>query len=203
MSQLVDMRVSELLMSRLCHEIVGPVGAVNNGVELIEEMGEAMGEDAMALIGNSARQAAARLQFHRVAYGRTGRKETRAPDLRAIAQGALSGGRVKLEWEMGAIAPDIPEGAGGLILILIDMGATALPRGGTVSVRVARAVEVTAAGPGAALPEDLVRAMDVAADIDTLSARTVQGYWAALLADGLGRSLRVSPDGPDRLRLGV
>lgn len=201
MSQLVDMRVTELLMSRLCHEIVGPVGAVNNGVELIEEMGEEMGEQAMALIGSSARQAAARIQFYRVAYGRTGRKETRAPDLRAMAQGALAGGRVALNWRMGAIAPDIPEGGGGLLLNLIDIAATALPRGGTVEVRADRALQVAAAGPGAALPADLAAAMHPDADIEGLTARTVHGYWAGLLARDLGRTLRARADGPDRMLL--
>lgn len=201
MSQLVDIAVTELLMSRLCHEIVGPVGAINNGVELIEEMGEDMTADAMQLIGGSAKQAAARLQYFRVAYGRTGRMETRAAELRTLASNALNGGRIRFAWPMGAIAPDIPDGAGGLILCMVDLATHALPRGGAVTVEVGKTISILAEGQGAALPPDLTAAMRADAPVASLTARTVHAHWAALAAKGIDRVLKSQPDGSDRLRL--
>jgi len=201
MNQLVDIAVTELLISRLCHEIVGPVGAINNGVELIEEMGEEMAADAMQLIGGSAKQAAARLQFFRVAYGRSGRMESRAAELRTLATNALHGGRIRFAWPMGAIAPDIPEGAAGLILCMIDLATHALPRGGAVTVEIGRAISVIAEGQGAAMPADLAAAMHADTPVAALTARTIHGHWAALSAKGIGRVLKAQPDGADRLRL--
>ncbi len=203
MSQLVDNRVTELLISRLCHEVVGPIGAINNGVELIEEMGEDMVADAMQLIGSSAKQAAARVQFLRVAYGRTGRSETRAADLRSIASTALAHGRVSLDWPMGAIAPDIPDGAGGLILNLIEIGTSALPRGGTLGVEIGRQIVVTAEGQNAQIPADLATAMTDGMAVDALTPRTVHGYWAGLVARQIGRPIRIQAEPPNRLRLVV
>src|SRR6185437_6806303 len=69
MSMLVEMRVVELLNSRLCHELVSPVGAINNGVELLGEEDPDFVRDAIQLIGQSARKASQRLQFYRFAYG--------------------------------------------------------------------------------------------------------------------------------------
>ncbi len=65
----VEFRVLELLNARLCHELVSPVGAINNGVELLGEDDPDFVRDAIALIGQSARKAGQRLQFYRFAYG--------------------------------------------------------------------------------------------------------------------------------------
>ena len=66
-----DLDLASLLASRLCHDVVGPVGAIQNGLELIAE-DKSMTEMAMALIQKSAAQASAKLQFARTAYGAAG-----------------------------------------------------------------------------------------------------------------------------------
>ncbi|MBM3540521.1 MAG: hypothetical protein FJX51_00610 [Alphaproteobacteria bacterium] len=70
MTLALDLRAVELLCSRLCHDLVSPVGAISNGVELLTEMGP--DEEALALVGQSAQAAATRLKFYRVAYGAAG-----------------------------------------------------------------------------------------------------------------------------------
>ncbi|RUV56051.1 histidine phosphotransferase, partial [Mesorhizobium sp. M5C.F.Ca.IN.020.29.1.1] len=62
--------LAALLCSRVCHDIISPVGAINNGLELLDEGGA--DEDAMKLIRQSARNASARLQFARIAFGAAG-----------------------------------------------------------------------------------------------------------------------------------
>ena len=68
----VDRRIAELLCSRICHELVAGVAAINNGVELISEIDPSMFDEAMTLIGSSAKQASARVQYYRMAYGFAG-----------------------------------------------------------------------------------------------------------------------------------
>ena len=72
MANVVDQRIAELLCSRICHELVAGVAAINNGVELITEIDSSMMDEALDLIGTSARQSSARLQFYRMAYGFAG-----------------------------------------------------------------------------------------------------------------------------------
>ena len=68
----LDLRIFELLTARLCHDLVGPVGAAGNGAELLRELGAEEAGDAVELIAESASKAADRLRFYRVAYGLAG-----------------------------------------------------------------------------------------------------------------------------------
>ncbi|MBE0532481.1 MAG: hypothetical protein IH626_16775, partial [Rhodospirillales bacterium] len=74
---LIDLRVAQLLCSRVCHDLIGPVGAVASGIELMGEDGS-MAEDAMALIVKSSAQASRRLAFFRTAFGLGGATGPRA-----------------------------------------------------------------------------------------------------------------------------
>src|SRR5271154_6386398 len=95
----IDMRVMELLASKLCHDLVSPVSAINNGVELIEDIGGSVVEEAMKLIGESAGHASRRLRLFRMAYGRAGSEENLSVrDVRHIAEQYIAGGKVTLNW---------------------------------------------------------------------------------------------------------
>src|SRR5579872_1835285 len=95
----IDLRVLELLASKLCHDLVSPVSAINNGVELIEDIGGSVVDEAMKLIGDSAGHASRRLRLFRMAYGRAGSEEhLGAKDVRQTAGQYLLGGKVNLTW---------------------------------------------------------------------------------------------------------
>src|SRR5271154_5841604 len=95
----IDMRVLELLASKLCHDLVSPVSAINNGVELIEDIGGSVVEEAMKLIGDSAQHASRRLRLFRLAYGRAGSEDNLGiRDVRPIATQYLAGGKTTLDW---------------------------------------------------------------------------------------------------------
>jgi len=72
MTQPIDLRLLELLAARLCHELIGPVAAIGNGVELLAEEDPDFVREAVALVEESARKANRRLQFYRFAYGCSG-----------------------------------------------------------------------------------------------------------------------------------
>src|ERR1700677_1062289 len=95
----LDIRVMELMASKLCHDLVSPVSAINNGVELIEDIGGSVVDEAMKLIGDSAAHASRRLRLFRMAYGRAGSEESLAiKDVRLIAEQYTGGGKVTLHW---------------------------------------------------------------------------------------------------------
>ena len=210
MAFLIDMRVAELLASRLCHDLVGPIGAVNNGMELLEDEDLGMSDDAIQLAASSARQAANILQFYRLAYGMSGgRIGGDLGGLRELATGFLASSKTTLDWTMvGQPAGEMPEGLGKLLLNVIVLGEECLPRGGTLGVSLAEGpagleLAVTANGTGARLREEseFVLADDVV--IEELTPRNVHGYFTRLLAQRMGSDLIIDSPGADRMRLSV
>lgn len=209
MSVSIDLKVAQLLCSRLCHDLIGPVGAVNAGIELIGETGpgaEVPG-DALALVGDSARQLNRRLAFFRVAFGLGASADgTMAlAEVRKLAAELLDGGRVALDWspEEGG---EVPAAAARLVLNMVLLGAGALPRGGGLGVRIAdlpegTGVAMTATGPGARLREDVAAAMAPDVSLDELSAQNIHGYLAARLAGAFGIVVEVSDRAGDEVRL--
>jgi histidine phosphotransferase ChpT len=190
----VDLRIAELLSSRLCHDLVSPIGAVNNGMELMEEDPdpETMG-DAVRLISGSARQALAVVQFYRLAYGRAGNRVDADPEqLRQLAEGFLVPHKSTLVWraeDLGAA----PDGSGKLLLNMIALGLEALPRGGELTAEVTAGdrprVGVTAAGRDAGLRPESRAALSDDVDVEELTPRSVQGHFTWLLARRMGGTL--------------
>ena len=200
----VEPKVMELLCSRLCHDLIGPVTAINNGIELITEFGDEMRGEAMSLMGDSAREGSRRLQFYRVAFGFGGD----APgggvglgDARARALDLLADGRITLDWpEIGAPSDlGLPRGGVKLLLNLILVGVEALAGSGTVSVRL-NAVSggvtstVTARSDKAGLSDELLSALSGDLPVEDLTPRTVQPYYTYVLAAGLGSKVETSAE---------
>lgn len=202
----IDLRVVELLASRLCHDLVGPIGAVNNGMELIEDEEPGMIDEALKLTASSARQAANTLQFFRLAYGMAGgRVGGDLSELRDLVAGYLGGGgKVTLDWSVQAGPAGAPEGLSKLILNLVALAVEALPKGGGLSVGVQHGpggleASVTAAGPGAKLREESVTALHPDVAVADLTPRSVQGYFTRLLARRAGGDLVIDTGQADRL----
>lgn len=207
MTVTVELRVLHLLCARLCHDLVGPVGAISNGIELVQEFGADMEKDAFDLIAGSAKRVAGELQFFRVAYGLAAGMATTVADARTLAIPYIGSGRVKLDWLAGAddkttVIGDNPV---KLTLNMALLGVEALVRGGTLGVSVAMApsprITVVAVGEGARLEEETRKAMDGTATVADLTPRSVQGYFTARLAETVGGGLACQADGTNTLRL--
>lgn len=205
---LIDLRIAQLLCSRLCHDLIGPVGAVNSGIELLAEE-TALAGDALALVAQSGQQVARRLAYFRIAFGLGGGGGPRAvAEARELALSSLAGGRLDFDWPAEATA--CAEGrvaADGvkLLLNLVLLAVDCLPRGGRVAVRAAPmdggvGVALTAAGQGARLRDGMAQAMAVDAPGAALSAHTVIGGFAQSLARSLGSAVEVH-EGADAVRL--
>ena len=186
----VEFRVIELLASRLCHELISPVGAVNNGVELLNDGDASFVRDATTLIGQSARRAAMRLQFYRFAYG-AGGLGGGAPDAKSLVAGILEGGKVRCDWpaEFDVLAAPWQKLTCNLMLLASEI----LPRGGTVTLtRAGNGVAAAAAGEAVNLTAELKAALAPAAEVAALTARTVHAYFTARYAENVGARLSLS-----------
>jgi histidine phosphotransferase ChpT len=205
----IDLRVAQLMCSRLCHDLVGPAGAVNAGVEFLNE---AQGRDAgaLALVASSGRHVTQRLAFFRVAFGLAGGADgvLSLAAARDLAQGMLAGGRVDLDWPLTGIDPRTPRPLDVVRLVLCQvlLAAGGLPRGGRVEVRFAERrqdleARVSAIGRDAGFGGDLLAAIRPDVSPAELTTRTVHGYYAAQLAERLGTVLRIDDVHPDECRL--
>jgi histidine phosphotransferase ChpT len=202
----IDVRIAELLASRLCHDLVGPIGAIGNGLELLSDDEFGMADDAMQLTTNSARQASNILQYFRLAYGMAGARV--GPDytpLRDLAAALLETSRTTLEWTLLQAPEGAPDGIAKLVLNMIALGHEALPRGGTLSVEISPGAQgidcvVTARGQDAHLrPESLV-GLQENVDLEELSPRGVHGYFTRIMARRLGSDLEIETPGSDSVR---
>jgi histidine phosphotransferase ChpT len=194
----VDLKVLQLLCSKLCHDLVGPVGAVNNGVELVREMGAGMDKEAMDLVATSARQVAERLQFFRVAFGLASGAIKTSREARNLLTHGVIGGKKELVWPEADSAEVLPLDDNGLKLLLnmIFLASDSLPRGGRVDVYVEPSGEVvrltiTAGGTGVTIHDEALRALAGDMAVGDLTPRVVHHYYTGLLAQQQGSGIDV------------
>ena len=197
----VDLKVVQLLSSRLCHDLVGPAGAVQNGIELFEEMGSDEGGGALKIAVSSGERLLARLAFFRLCFGHGGLSGTKPAidEARDLAQTFLVGGRISLSWPPEISAKTGKAITGPVIKLLLNMILVAidgLPRGGVLTVslmsvdnaqeELAIGMAVKASGAGAFLNEDLQLALSperLGQDEKGLSAHNVHGFFCQRLAE--------------------
>lgn len=192
----IDLRVLELAASKICHDLISPIGAVNNGLELMEEeQDHALQAEALALAQRSARRASILLQLYRSLFGNAGNQASFGPhEAVQMAFDCLQGGKVTLEADLADAGPT-PEGYGKLVLAAVMVAADTLPRGGTVLVRLlpgptAPSLSVTASGAQIAAHDEILQALHLRSRVEDLSAHNVLPYFMALLARRLGLACR-------------
>ncbi|MEX0694181.1 MAG: histidine phosphotransferase family protein, partial [Rhodospirillales bacterium] len=133
-----QLRFSQLVCSRLCHDLAGAAGAVNAGLEILAELGD-LDDSAMQLATNSGLELTRRLAFYRVAFGAGGAGSGGAEVavLRKLANDFLDQSNVKLNWPAAADEPKgIDPVMGKLLLNLILIASECLPRGGRLDVQI-------------------------------------------------------------------
>lgn len=184
--------LAALLSSRVCHDVVGPVGSIVNGIEVLEDEETAdMREAALELIAKSARQASARLQFTRLAFGAAGSAGAQLDlgDAEQVSRGMIEDDRTRLEWMLPREFQS--KNKVKLLLNLMMLAAASVARGGVIRVMPvgegeAMGFALAASGPKARVPngvEDLVRGL---APEGGLVAQVIQPYYTGLLARACG-----------------
>jgi histidine phosphotransferase ChpT len=196
MTHTVDRRIAELLCSRICHELVAGIAAINNGVELINEIDSSMLDETMALIGSSARQASVRVQFYRMAYGLAGHDALAGmPDVMGLVKGLLEA-ESRFTLKMPDSPPQLEAGWGKLLLNLCVLGMDCLPRGGAIAPSVTvegggALISVAGRGGEARLSNRCRDVLTREVRSDEVTALNVHAYYTSALAAEVGGGLEI------------
>jgi histidine phosphotransferase ChpT len=194
---MTEIEFAALMVSRVCHDLVGPLGAVVNGMEVLEdERDPAMREEAIKLVTQSADQALARIQFMRIAFGAAGSAgaELDLGEIGRLIQGLLDGGKVKLEWNVPRLY--WPKDWAKLIMNATLLAADCLPRGGLVVAEAsadpaAPSFRIRAAGLNARVTEEMTQALlGQSVNVD---ARHVQPFLTYKLSRTVNTVVTVTP----------
>ncbi len=199
-SRLSDLDLAALLCSRVCHDVISPVGAIANGLELIDdpETDAAMRATALDMVRSSAKTATAKLKFCRIAFGASGSAGAQIDMSEAgeVARGFVGEEKVKLDWQ--APRENRPKQEVKLLLNMLLLALDGIPRGGVVTVTAeAGGFKVNAKGERAKIKDVMATAVDGSAELATLDARLVQPYYARILAEAAGLALSMKMEGDD------
>lgn len=189
MSNLSALDLAALLCSRVCHDVVGSVGAISNGLEVLDDENDAeMRQIAGDLVRKSAAQASAKLTFSRIAFGAAGSAgaEIDLDDARDKAEHLVAFEKADLVWEMPRAIR--PKNEVKLLLNLVLIALSAVPRGGNITVRSEgeRGLKLICEGRAARIPQHSELFDSLPETLDGVDAHSVQPIYAALLADACG-----------------
>src|SRR4249919_3964238 len=182
---LESLDLAALLCSRVCHDLISPVGAIANGLEVMEEgKDEETSKFAMDLIKKSARTASAKLQFCRIAFGAAGSAGAQIDtgDAEKVPRGLLAKNRVKL------------------LLNMMLLAAQAIPRGGQLTVDPVGAgdtigFKVTSTGTNAKVPQSIPPLLAGGSAEHPIDAHAIQPFYTGLLAKNCGLSVAMAVEG--------
>jgi len=194
------LELAALLCSRVCHDLISPVGAIVNGLEVLDDDPKPEDRDfALDLIRKSARTASARLQFCRLAFGAAGSSGAQIDlgDAETMARGHLEDGKTSITWNLPRLL--LPKNRVKLLLNMLVIAQHTIPRGGTLSVDPIGQGEtmgfrVTANGLNARLPQNIADLLS-SGQPSAVDAHSVQPYYTRLLAQACGLNVKLATEG--------
>ena len=205
-----SVELASLLCSRLCHDLLSPVGALNNGIELLaDEQDPEMRERCLELLAESARASANKLKFFRLAFGAGGGfgAEIDTREAKTALEGIYGADRrTELGW---MVADDkLPKGAVKLLLNLAMIAGDALVRGGRLDVGAERrdgALEmvIRAEGPRILLDPKLRETIAKGHSGGEVEPRAAGAWLAHALAEEAGGTIQLSDPSDAALMIGV
>jgi histidine phosphotransferase ChpT len=193
--------LAALLCSRVCHDLISPVGAVVNGLEVMEDgKDEETKTFALDLIKKSIKTASARLQFCRIAFGAAGSAGAQIDlgDAESVARGFLEDDKTKLAWNLPRVL--LPKNKVKLLLNMLIVAGQTIPRGGQLTVGAegdgdTMGFKVTASGTNAKIPQAIPDLLAGGSHGGSVDAHAIQPYYTGLLARSCGLALAVAPEG--------
>jgi histidine phosphotransferase ChpT len=202
--------LASLLCSRLCHDLMSPVGALNNGIELLaDETDPEMRDKCLELLADSARASANKLKFFRLAFGAAGGfgDEIDTFEAQAALEGVFGAEkRIELGWMV--TSDKLPKGAAKLLLNLALLAGDALVRGGRLDVGAENRdgeveLVIRAEGPRILLDPALRETLANGRSGDTVEPRAAGAWLAHNLAAEAGGSIQLSDPESEVLLIGA
>jgi histidine phosphotransferase ChpT len=193
------LELAALLCSRVCHDLISPVGAIVNGLEVLDDNPKPDDREfALDLIRKSAKTASARLQFCRLAFGAAGSSGAQIDlgDAQSMARGHLEDAKTTIAWNLPRVL--LPKNRVKLLLNMMVIAQQTIPRGGVLTVDPigegdAMGFRVAASGLNARMPQSIADLLSSGhAHID---AHAVQPYYTRLLAQACGLKVVLAPEG--------
>ena len=211
MTKSIEYRLVELLCSKLCHDLISPIGAINNGLEFLEEGNSEMAREAISLIGGSATQATARLTFFRMAFGGWGNAETtQFGPLRQPIHQFLNDRKINIKWNdsLAADTDEISKFSAKLLLNMIMFAADCVQRDGTIEIFAPLSdinilPKLLVSGEKIGLREDIVSGLDINITTENLTARNVVAFHCIFIAEKLAMALKASDQSPNVIQISV
>jgi histidine phosphotransferase ChpT len=193
--------LASLLCSRICHDLISPTGAIVNGLEVLDEGGDAETKTfAMDLIRKSARTASARLQFCRIAFGAGGSAGAQIDtgDAETMARGFIEDDKVKLTWNLPRAL--LPKNRVKLLLNMLVVAGGTIPRGGKLTLDPVGSGEtvgfrITATGLNARIPQAVPGLLEGQPENGTVDAHAIQPFYTGLLARACGLGVELAVEG--------
>jgi len=194
------LELAALLCSRVCHDLISPVGAIVNGLEVLDDNPKPEDRDfALDLIRKSAKTASARLQFCRLAFGAAGSAGAQIDlgDAQNMAKGHIEDGKTSIAWNLPRLL--LPKNRVKLLLNMMVIAQQTIPRGGTLTVDPigegeTMSFRVTASGLNARLPQNIADILG-SGQIVANDAHSVQPYYTRLLAESCGLGVKLVAEG--------
>ena len=191
-----DLELAALISSKICHDVIGPVGAIYNAMEILtEDDNEDAKAYALDMIRNVSQQASARLQFARFAFGALGSVSSTIDlaEARKITEGHVGTGKHALSWN--GLGGHMGKDRVKLLLNMISCAIAGLPRGGDIDLQIDGTLEKPAftlmcTGRGARAPNFLPELLD-GASLETIEPMSVQAYYTWRLAGAAGMAITI------------
>jgi len=199
-SRLSDIDLASLLCSRVCHDIISPVGAIANGLELMDDpdTDAAMKATALDMVRSSAKTATAKLKFCRIAFGASGSAGAHIDlgEAGETARAFVGDEKIKLDWQ--APRENRPKAEVKLLLNMLLLGMAGIPRGGLVTVSVdGRRFKVSAKGERAKVPQAMADVLLGVTPLEAIDARLVQPYYTRVIAQSANLAIDMVLQGED------
>lgn len=204
-----DLDFASYLSSRLCHDLLSPIGAFSNGLELLADEHDAeMRARCMELLDESARSSVAKLRYFRLAFGMAGGygDDVDLGEAKGIVEAMFGGARTRIEWMTEA--DRLPKPALRLLLNLVLVAGDALVRGGELTIGIETGgpgteIVVRASGERVIVDKEVAATLDPDADTPSLSARTSVAHLIRSLVEDVGGALHFSGVRGNALLLGA
>lgn len=186
-----NVNLAALIGSRICHDLISPIGAISNGLELLDLAGGAQGPE-MDLIADSVGNAGARIRFFRIAYGAAGDQLMGRAEIVSVLDDMTRGGRLKVQW--APLDPQ-PRSEVRLAFLALQCLETAMPYGGTIRILAENGVW-TAIGQADKLnvDENLWSDMGTSGVLPTITPALVQFALFPAVSGDLGRAPKMACD---------
>ena len=195
------LELAALLCSRVCHDLISPVGAIVNGLEVLDDNPKPEDREfALDLIRKSAKTASARLQFCRLAFGAAGSSGAQIDlgDAQTMARGHLEDGKTTIAWNLPRVL--LPKNRVKLLLNMLIIAGQTIPRGGTLTVDPigegeSMGFRIAGSGLNARIPQAVPALLEGTSESGSVDAHAIQPFYAGLLARACGLKVDLKAEG--------